>query len=63
MQEYILICDVCGTTSNEATINVHSAMNIPISLSYCEHCDKKGYATYYELIKFMSNPKKKRVDY
>ena len=59
MQNDILICDVCGTTSNEATINVHSAMNIPVSLSYCEYCDKKGYITFYELIKFMSNPKKK----
>ena len=39
--EYIDHCCVCGCSSKEKKINIHSAINMPVSLSYCEDCDSK----------------------
>ena len=50
----ILYCDVCGCSSKEKKINVHSTINMPISLSYCEDCDNKGYITEDELIRYLA---------
>jgi len=55
----MLRCDVCGKIKEENEINVHSAINMPISLGYCADCDKKGYITLLELLKYMSKPTNK----
>ena len=55
----MLCCDVCGKIKEETEINVHSAINMPISLNYCVDCDKKGYITLLELLRYMSNPNNK----
>ena len=57
--EYIDHCCVCGTSSKEKKINIHSAINMPVSLSYCEDCDKKGYITEDELIRYLAIPSHK----
>lgn len=54
-----LKCDVCGALEEQSHIEVHSAMNIPVSLCYCENCDKFGYVTHWELIKYLSYPHNK----
>ena len=55
----ILYCDVCGCSSEEKEINVHSAINMPVSLSYCKDCDSKGYITEDELIRYLAIPSHK----
>ena len=57
--EYIDHCCVCGTSSKEKKINIHSAINMPVSQSYCEDCDKKGYITEDELIRYLAIPSHK----
>lgn len=57
--EYIDHCCVCGVSSKEKKINIHSAINMPISLSYCEDCDNKGYITEDELIRYLAIPSHK----
>ena len=52
-------CSVCGCSSEEKKINIHSAMNMPVSLSYCEDCDKKGYVTLWEVLIYLTNPNHK----
>ena len=59
MEKDVLVCSICGADSTEKVINVHSAMSFPGSFGYCESCDKNGFITFFELIKFMSNPNKK----
>lgn len=56
---YIDHCCVCGASSEEKKINIHSAINMPISLSYCEDCDSKGYITEDELIRYLAIPSHK----
>lgn len=56
---YIDHCCVCGASSKEKKINIHSAINMPISLSYCEDCDNKGYITEDELIRYLAIPSHK----
>ena len=56
----MLYCDVCGASEEEVKINVHSAINMPISLSYCENCDSEGYITEYELIRYLAIPSHKK---
>lgn len=51
---YIDHCCVCGASSEEKKINIHSAINMPVSLSYCEDCDSKGYITEDELIRYLA---------
>lgn len=53
-------CSVCGRSSEEIQLNIHSAINMPVSLSYCEDCDKKGYITLRELLIYLSNPNHKQ---
>lgn len=48
-------CCVCGCSSEEKKINIHSAINMPVSLSYCEDCDKKGYVTIWEVLIYLAN--------
>lgn len=55
----MLYCDICGCSEKERKINVHSAINMPISLSYCEDCDNKGYITEDELIRYLAIPSHK----
>ena len=57
--EYIDHCCVCGCSSKEKKINIHSAINMPVSLSYCEDCDNKGYITEDELIRYLAIPSHK----
>ena len=57
--EYIDHCCVCGASSEEKKINIHSAINMPVSLSYCEDCDSKGYITEDELIRYLAIPSHK----
>ena len=57
--EYIDHCCVCGASSKEKKINIHSAINMPVSLSYCEDCDNKGYITEDELIRYLAIPSHK----
>ena len=57
--KYIDHCCVCGTSSKEKKINIHSAINMPVSLSYCEDCDKKGYVTIWEVLIYLANPNHK----
>ncbi len=52
-------CCVCGCSSEEKKINIHSAINMPVSLSYCEDCDKKGYITIWEVLIYLANPNHK----
>ena len=54
--EYIDHCCVCGCSSKEKKINIHSAINMPVSLSYCEDCDSKGYITLWEVLIYLANP-------
>ena len=49
-------CCICGCSSEEKKINIHSAMNMPVSLSYCEDCDKKGYVSLWEVLIYLTNP-------
>lgn len=56
---YIDHCCVCGVSSEEKKINIHSAINMPVSLSYCEDCDNKGYITEDELIRYLAIPSHK----
>ena len=56
---YIDYCCVCGVSSEEKKINIHSAINMPVSLSYCEDCDNKGYITEDELIRYLAIPSHK----
>lgn len=56
---YIDHCCVCGASSEEKKINIHSAINMPVSLSYCEDCDSKGYITEDELIRYLAIPSHK----
>lgn len=56
---YIDHCCVCGASSEEKKINIHSAINMSISLSYCEDCDSKGYITEDELIRYLAIPSHK----
>ena len=56
---YIDHCCVCGVSSEEKKINIHSAINMPVSLSYCEDCDSKGYITEDELIRYLAIPSHK----
>lgn len=56
---YIDYCCVCGASSEDKKINIHSAINMPISLSYCEDCDSKGYITEDELIRYLAIPSHK----
>lgn len=58
-KKHTLYCDVCGASEEEVKIKVHSAINMPISLSYCENCDKKGYITEDELIRYLAIPSHK----
>ena len=58
-QVYIDHCCVCGVSSEEKKINIHSAINMPVSLSYCEDCDNKGYITEDELIRYLGTPSHK----
>lgn len=53
--EYIDHCCVCGCSSKEKKINIHSAINMPVSLSYCEDCDNKGYITLWEVLIYLAN--------
>lgn len=53
--EYIDHCCVCGCSSKEKKINIHSAINMPVSLSYCEDCDSKGYITLWEVLIYLAN--------
>lgn len=53
--EYIDHCCVCGASSKEKKINIHSAINMPVSLSYCEDCDSKGYITLWEVLIYLVN--------
>lgn len=53
--EYIDHCCVCGCSSEEKKINIHSAINMPVSLSYCEDCDNKGYITLWEILIYLVN--------
>ena len=48
-------CCVCGCSSEEKKINIHSAINMPVSLSYCEDCDEKGYITLWEVLIYLAN--------
>ena len=57
--EYIDHCCVCGASSKEKKINIHSAINMPVSLSYCQDCDNKGYITEDELIRYLAVPSHK----
>ena len=57
--EYIDYCCVCGASSKEKKINIHSTINMPVSLSYCEDCDSKGYITEDELIRYLAIPSHK----
>ena len=57
--KYIDHCCVCGRSSEEKKINIHSAINMPTSLSYCEDCDSKGYITEDELIRYLAIPSHK----
>lgn len=56
---YIDHCCVCGASSEGKKINIHSAINMPVSLSYCEDCDNKGYITEDELIRYLAIPSHK----
>lgn len=55
----MLYCDICGCSEKERKINIHSTINMPISLSYCEDCDNKGYITEDELIRYLAIPSHK----
>ena len=53
--KYIDHCCVCGCSSEEKKINIHSAINMPVSLSYCEDCDNKRYITLWEILIYLAN--------
>ena len=57
----MLFCDVCGISEEKRKINVHSAINMPVSLSYCEKCDEKGYITFEELIRYLAKADKESI--
>ena len=59
--KYIDHCCVCGCSSEEKKIKVHSAINMPVSLSYCEDCDNKGYITEDELLRYLAIPSHKEL--